>query len=423
MKYKLNSENLLKIINSELVPEVGRFDFEIDNVEITVKKPYIDNDGDEMGNSIFIDNTDGKIISIRLERNIPVVVFRETKKDSFEVLTPGSPSHILELSAHIWCKIVDKFDAFENLKINPSFTFDKVFGIINSSIVPNKRYGWRFEIDDAEITVQKTFIDEEDGQELGDSIHIDNDGELLIYIRVSKPNEKQFLILIYKENDDDEFVELTNESPKRVIYFFNTIWNEIVSTYEERMENILTYDKFSAQFGNLKIPAPLKALFDFENQFTLEQSFTESFYLDNIDKYGLSTWCDKEDFLKNIIEFATANGTGSSYAFWKINDDLNLCPIVVFGDEGGYHVVAENILGLMQLLTYDTEISVDHDTVSFYKDEDDYEESENAETYRNWLKENFNLDPIENPEPIIDKAQEKYKAQFDKWMQQYYTEE
>lgn len=188
------------------------------------------------------------------------------------------------------------------------------------------------------------------------------------------------------------------------------------------MENILTYDKFSAQFGNLKIPKPLKALFDFENQFTLEQSFSQGFYLDDIDKYGLSTWCDKEEFLNNIIEFATANGSGSSYAFWKINDNLDFCPIVVFGDEGGYHIVAENILDFMQLLTYDTEISVDHEQVYFYKDEDDYEESENAEIYRNWLKQNFNLEAINNPESIIEKAQEKYKLQFDNWMK-HYTEE
>lgn len=423
MKYKLNAETLLKIINSELVPETGGFNFEIDNVEIIVKKPYIDNDGDDMGNSILIDSNDETMVFISLSNNIPAVVFRATEDDAFETLKEDSPAHILKFAEQIWYKIVDQFEAFENLTLNPSFIFEKVFGIVNSSIVPNNKYGWRFEIDDAQIAVQKTFIDEADGQKLGDSIHIDNDGELLIYIRVSKPNEDPILTIIYKENDEDEFVELTNESPKRVIYFFNTIWNEILSTYEERMENILTYDKFSAQFGNLKIPTPLKALFDFESQFTSEQSFTESFYLDDIDKYGLSTWCDKEDFLNNIIEFATANGTGSSYAFWKINDDLNLCPIVVFGDEGGYHVVAENILGLMQLLTYDTEISVDHDTIYFYKDEDGYEESENAELYRNWLKENFNLETTDNPELIIEKAQEKYKVQFDKWMQQYYTED
>jgi hypothetical protein len=263
MKYKLNSENLLKIINSELVPEAGRFDFEIDNVEITVKKPYIDDDGDEMGNSIMIDNNDETMIFINLSNNIPAVVFRENDEDKFVKLEQNSPAHIQKFAEQIWYKIVDQFEAFENLTIHPSFTFEKVFSIINSSIVPNNKYGWRFEIDDAEIAVQKTFIDEVDGQELGDSIHIDNDGELLIYIRVSKPNEKQFLTLIYKENDEDEFVELTNESPKKLIYFFNNIWNEIVSTYDERMENILTYDKFSAQFGKLKIPAPLKALFDF----------------------------------------------------------------------------------------------------------------------------------------------------------------
>ena len=76
----------------------------------------------------------------------------------------------------------------------------------------------------------------------------------------------------------------------------------------------------------------------------------------------------------------------------------------------------------MQLLTFDIEISVDHEEVYFYKHEDDYEESENLTIYIRWLKENFNLDPIENTEEIIEKAQQKYKSKFDNWVGQYYSE-
>ena len=97
-------------------------------------------------------------------------------------------------------------------------------------------------------------------------------------------------------------------------------------------------------------------------------------------------------------------------------------PILVFGDEGGVHIVADNILQLMQLLTYDVEISVDFDDAYFYKDEDDYEESEDHQKYKLWLKNNFQLDPIEDPEIIIKASQDKYKALFDDWFALYYKE-
>lgn len=423
MKCKLNPENLSKIINAEVVPLTGRLKFDIDSAVINIARPYIDDEGYEMGNSILMDDNDETIIFIRLSDDVIEVLFRENEGDNFKPLAQDSPASVSKFAEQTWYKIVDRFDAFEHLTINPSFTFDAVFGIINSKIVPNNQYGWRFEINEATVAIQKTFIDEEDGAEMGDSIHIDNDGGLLFYIQVSKPNEAPFLAIVYKENDEDEFVEMNNESPKRVIYFFNTIWDEIVARYNDKMERLLTYDKFSAQFGKYEIPGPLKALFEFESQFSLEQSFSEGFYLEDVDKSGLRTWSENEEFLDNIIEFASANYTGSSYAFWKINDDLNVCPIVVFGDEGGCHIVAENILGLMQLLTYDTEVSVDYDQVYFYKNEDDYQESENLSAYINWLKQNFNLDLTENPELIIEKAQEKYKEQFDKWTRQYFAED
>jgi len=191
--------------------------------ELQLKKPYVDEDNCEMGNSILIDDNDGAMLFIRLSEDGPEVVFRATEDDAFETLAQDSPAYILQLGEQTWYKIVDRFETFENLTINPSFTFHKVFGIINSTIVPNNSYGWRFGIDNAEIAIQKTFTDDADGKEMGDSIHIDNDGGLLIYIRVSKPDETPFLAVVFKETDDEEFVELTNKSPKKVIYFFNNI--------------------------------------------------------------------------------------------------------------------------------------------------------------------------------------------------------
>jgi hypothetical protein len=180
--------------------------------------------------------------------------------------------------------------------------------------------------------------------------------------------------------------------------------------------------EFEQNFKDYKISTELISLKCFEDKFP---NYSESFYLLVDDKSGIKTWSENEDFLSRLMPFAQANCTGSTYGIWNDGTDktLNELPIVVFGDEGGMHIVAENILHLMQILTCDTEISVDFDKAYFYKDEDYYEESEDRNAYKSWLKENFGLDPIENPNQMIQSAQQKYKTEFDNWLGQYYKGE
>ena len=129
-------------------------------------------------------------------------------------------------------------------------------------------------------------------------------------------------------------------------------------------------NRFPEQFGTHKIPAILEDLFHFEQEHGME-SYSECFYLSANDKTGIMTWSEDPEFYNAFIEFAAANGSGSFYTLWLLEDDLDNCPVVVFGDEGGIHVVAANIRELLQLLTFDREISVDFDDAYFYKDEDE----------------------------------------------------
>ncbi|KGE13448.1 hypothetical protein [Sphingobacterium deserti] len=143
------------------------------------------------------------------------------------------------------------------------------------------------------------------------------------------------------------------------------------------------------------------------------------------DKLGLKSWSEDPAFLAQLYSFAQANGSGSFYAIW--NDGtakpMSEMPIVVFGDEGGVHIVAENFVQLLHLLTFDTEIHVDFDGVYFYKDEEDYEESEDLEEFLDWVKENYGLDQIEEPDELMEAAQSKYQAVFEDWFGQYYSDE
>ncbi|TDW47276.1 hypothetical protein EV144_105295 [Flavobacterium sp. 270] len=175
---------------------------------------------------------------------------------------------------------------------------------------------------------------------------------------------------------------------------------------------------------NDQITNELTLLFEINDELGFE-NYSQGFGLLRDEKYGIASWSEDEAFLDKLMPFAQANGSGSMYVLWN-NDSgnsLNDLPVVVFGDEGGYHVIAKNIFEFMQLLTFDTEISVDHEQVYFYKDIEDYEESECLQEYIDWLKENFNLEPVQETESIIENAQKEYKEDFNQWVSQYFSED
>lgn len=183
--------------------------------------------------------------------------------------------------------------------------------------------------------------------------------------------------------------------------------------------------KFKENLGLTIIPSELEKLINFQNNNSSFGNYSECFGVGIDDKSGLKTWSEENSFLDKLYPFAQANGSGSFYAIWNDGTDkpINKMPIVVFGDEGGVHVVAENMLQLLHLLTFDTEISVDFDEAYFYKDQDNYEESEDLNEFLNWLKEDYGLNQIQEPDDIIHTAQEKYKNTFDRWFATYYDDE
>ena len=96
--------------------------------------------------------------------------------------------------------------------------------------------------------------------------------------------------------------------------------------------------------------------------------------------------------------------TVHSNYFWldySTTADLNKMPIVLFGDEGGEHILADDLLQLLQILTYDSEPMVDHDKVSYYKDQEQYQPSPRLGGFKEWVKETFNIDSIDNPDEIV----------------------
>jgi len=89
--------------------------------------------------------------------------------------------------------------------------------------------------------------------------------------------------------------------------------------------------------------------------------------------------------------------------------------------------MAKDLKTFLRMLTFDTEIS----DGSLFKFKEDYEESEYKQEYIEWLKREFNLDPVEelsdnmkygeSPEniKITKEAEDMYKTSFLTWHMQF----
>lgn len=217
------------------------------------------------------------------------------------------------------------------------------------------------------------------------------------------------------EDDDD----ILNRIAK---YTFMEIINHLQDENEVNPTDFINKKsnlEFRKQFGKHTLPITLEKLIYFSNEVDFD-TFSDSFFLNEYDKTGLKTYSDHPDFYNSFIEFARANGSGSSYAFWLIDEDLEKCPIVVFGDEGGIFVVAENLIQLIHLLTFDTEISI-YKNAYFYRDEDDedYEESDTHFEFVDWVEKEFGLSKIENiqqADAITKNASSIYQIKLDAFL-------
>jgi hypothetical protein len=305
------------------------------------------------------------------------------------------------------------------------FSKEKVKQLIDSpAVLFNGSTGLQLSIDGVDIAIKKPYIDS-DGGAMGNSIFIDKNDGLVVSIRLEPVQANDELFVLYRENERQKFTSVTPDSPAHVRDFLTKLWPKIT---QQVIAQQTLYDTvwaaYKQQFSAYQMPVELEGLFRFEQQH--EYDYAESFGL--AKKIAGASWgVDDKKFIDAFIEFAGANGSGSFYAFWLLSTDLNKCPIVVFGDEGGVHVVAENLQQLMHLLSYDVEISVDHKHAYFFKDDDPDEDDEaNTSTYKasyaHWLLHHFKLAPIQTNEQanaIIAAAGKKHQAKLNEFLKQF----
>jgi hypothetical protein len=172
-------------------------------------------------------------------------------------------------------------------------------------------------------------------------------------------------------------------------------------------------------------PIPeLNLLKTFQNRTGFEEYAAGFGLSDYDDKSPLeAAWSKEPEFLGRLIPFAQANGSGSFYALWRVDDrvDLATLPVVVFGDEGGQHIVARNLPELFQLLGADMWFTIDHYRCYYYFDEgdDDDEHRPHHDDFVAWLAEHFGLRPADDPDAVLAAAQAEYGERFTNWWRNF----
>jgi hypothetical protein len=178
--------------------------------------------------------------------------------------------------------------------------------------------------------------------------------------------------------------------------------------------------ELAKNFAPHATPTLLVKLYEYQRK--LEDFFSDGFELRvDEDKSAFESWSKHPEFLSALFPIGNATGSGSTYALWLPGAGaLDDAPVLVFGDEGGVHVVAESISALLRLLSYDTEPMIDRERVYYFK-LDDADPSEEAAGYVNWLKRQ-QLEPIDDAsqaDELVLAAQQRYGEAFASWFQRF----
>ncbi len=178
-------------------------------------------------------------------------------------------------------------------------------------------------------------------------------------------------------------------------------------------------NEYLKNFAGHSIPEDVLSLWSFEQ--VRQGCYSQGFELIPNDKSALSTWSEEPAFLERLVPIGQADGTGSIYAFWlpDATSALENAPIVIFGSEGGVHIVADSFRDLLRILTFDVEPMADFDNVSYYKDPEDHVPSEENADYIAWVRENFDIEPISDADQIVETARSKWGEAFKSWARQF----
>ena len=265
------------------------------------------------------------------------------------------------------------------------------------------------------ILIKKPAIDAE-GLFWGSSIQA-SAAQGNLFITSAWISEAFQLIVMYQKDASSPFYPLIESSPAWAWQLASNSWQALtahvgIPTESNPHEVLASRDLqvFNRQFAPYEAPSDLQALYLFERKWPT-QAYAQGFSFYNFNKAGLRSFHQDPLFLNAFIEFGSASADGSFYAYWLTEQNIEDCPIVVFGEEGGIHPVALNTKELIALLTYDAEISSDDLGAYFYKEETYTGSSEARVAFLNWANTKFNIEQLyteAQTTKILENAKSRY---------------
>jgi hypothetical protein len=182
---------------------------------------------------------------------------------------------------------------------------------------------------------------------------------------------------------------------------------------------MITQKDFQKNFAPYETPSELTALLDFQN--LKAEWYSGRFELVvTRDRKELSSYNEAAAFNNALLLIAQTSSSGTQIFFWICDaaKPLNEQPIVIFGDEGGYDVLFENVKDMLYYLTYNAAIYNANELA--FKD-DSYKENTRVAEYADWLLKNYSLSVITDveAEAISVEAKRKYADLFSEWMKKF----
>ncbi|QWT22844.1 hypothetical protein KPL76_08510 [Subtercola sp. PAMC28395] len=155
----------------------------------------------------------------------------------------------------------------------------------------------------------------------------------------------------------------------------------------------------------LAVPHALASLAHFA--LTVDGYYAEDFVLCRRNDHRLRQYSTAAEFAARLRVFGQANEDGSEYALRGIPgwaaDDL---PVVVLGDEGGLHPVAENSVEFLRFLAADRSIGVSRERVWLTQDEL-HDDSPGHPAYAHWLELHFGCE-LRTAEGVLARAEDRF---------------
>ena len=228
----------------------------------------------------------------------------------------------------------------------------------------------------------------------------------------------------WRDDPGADWRTLDRAAPQRARDLLRSTWPKLREEMPAVEAQWRTTDSdFASHFAPRAMPEALGQLYAFQRR-AAGQPYADGFELAPLDDSGRRTWSSDPAFVSAFVEFATANGSGSSYALWLVDEDLSQCPVVVFGDEGGLYVVADNLQQLLQLLTLDQEVRVLPDTGASFdssgRDADRW--SALHEAYVAFARKRGDITPLSRDEQanaIVRAARERWQPRLDAFLKKF----